>query len=118
MEADSPSDDVIVSNFSDRVGLVVFACVVGAIAYWMFWIVENFLDGRTWGDTVVRLVLHDLIFTIGLFALALIVHAFFPQPTARFVQFAIEKLGIMLTLVLGVFFAGVLFVAFVVPFLM
>jgi hypothetical protein len=65
---------------SERIGLVTVATIFGAIAYWIYWIVQTFLDGRGWGDFVVRMLLHELVFVIGLFAVSLAAYAVFSTP--------------------------------------
>lgn len=64
---------------ADRAFMGILGIVVGAFGAWMGWVVQKFLDGNTWGDFIVRVILNDLVFAILLFAVALIVHAVFPK---------------------------------------
>src|SRR5262245_11149589 len=57
-------------TFFERVGLFAVAAIFALIACWIFWIVQTFADGKGWGWLAVRLILHDLVFSVLFFSAA------------------------------------------------
>lgn len=103
---------------SDRVAIAAIAILILVIAGWMFWTVETFADGDTWWDFWLKLVLHDLVFTIMVFGSALVAHACFPERTRQFAERATAKLSIVLSVIMVLVYTTVFFVSLVLPVLM
>ncbi len=51
------------------------AVIFGLLAFWIAWIAATCLDGSSWFDFVVRMVLQEVILAVGLLALILLVQA-------------------------------------------
>ena len=117
MHVDSNPKDTLVRTIPDRIGLVVFAILIWSIAAWMFWIVEKFVDGKTWWDFAVKLVLHDLIFAVAVFGCALIAHACCPAATQKIVEKAAAKLHVVAWVIIGLVACTLAFVSLVLPVL-
>ena len=117
-DRDSKASPVLARAPSDRVGIIAFAFLLWAIAAWMFWIVEKFADGETWFDFGVKLVLHDLIFSIVIFGCALVAHAIYPIPTQKMLAKAGAKLSYFLSTILFLFVASLAFISLVLPVLL
>lgn len=105
MDDESKREFVLVPTAADRVGMVVFAAIIWAIAAWMSWIVLKFANGDGWWDFAVHLILDELIFAVGILGLALIAHACFPEATGKFLEKAIQKTGVVAFAIVGLFFA-------------
>lgn len=118
MDADSNSKLILGRTLPERVRLIAFSLVIWTIAGWMFWVVESFVEDRTWWDFAVKLVLHDLIFTIIVFGCALVAHALFPSVTQPFVEKAAAKLSFLLSAIILFVLATIVFLSLVVPVLL
>jgi hypothetical protein len=101
-----------------RAAMGVAGVFIGLLAAWMMWIVNKFLDGNTWGDLIVRLILDELTLTAALFGLMLLVWALFaPAWLSRALQASRHKLQRTIALVVILFGAATLILLFVVPVL-
>ncbi len=98
-----------------RVGFGFFACLFSLLAYWMFYIVQNFLDGNGWWDWIVGFVLHDLIVSIWLFSLGMLIIAIFDPQWIRYLFLETTK---KLFWAIGIFFFLLVAVTFVVIFVL
>lgn len=115
---DSNPKDTLARTTPDRIGFLVFVILIWSIAAWMFWIVNKFADGKTWWDFAVKLVLHDLIFSIVVFGCALMVHACWPSATQHIVEMAAAKLSFLVWAIIALVVTTLAFAALVVPLLM
>ena len=118
MHIDPNQNATLARTTSDRIALVVFVIVIWTIAAWMFWVVEKFADGNTWWDFAVKLVLHDLVFSIVVFGCALVAHACCPSATQKFVEKAAAKLSIVVWAIIALVATTLVFVSLVLPLLM
>jgi hypothetical protein len=85
-----------------RTSLGCASVFLGAIAAWMIWFVHKFLDGAGWVEFLIRTLLDELAFSIGLFAIVILIWALFtPEWIRRSLTAATER--IMLAVI--VFFA-------------
>ena len=77
-----PHDDqeYIPSHASERWTMGCLAILFGLLAFWIGWIVANFLDGRGWFDLIVSLVLDEVILAVGLLSITLLIWALFAPP--------------------------------------
>ncbi len=62
---------------TDRLTLGLAAIILGAVAAWMFWLVNRFLGGGGWYDWIVGLFLDELILALALFSVVNLVWALF-----------------------------------------
>lgn len=118
IDSDSKASSVLARAPSDRVGIIAFALLLWAIAAWMFWIVEKCTDGGTWFDFGVKLVLHDLTFSIAIFGFALVAHAISPIPTQKLLAKTGAKLSYILSAIVFLVAASLAFISLVLPVLM
>lgn len=96
----------------------VAGILIGLLAAWMTWIINKFLDGNTWGDLIVRLILDEFTYAAALFGLMLLVWALFtPAWLSRALRAARHKLQRTIALVAILFGAATLILLFVVPLL-
>jgi hypothetical protein len=104
---------------ADRVGLFVVASILGTFAYWIFWIGQTFVGGKGWGDFAVRLILHDLVFSISCFSIGLAVYAASsPRWLDRILTAAARKLHSTIALVLVLFAITSVFYILILPLLL
>ena len=101
------------ARLSDRVGMIILAAALWAIAAWMFWFVRKFAAGDGWWDFVVHLVLDEFAFAIAVLGLAFVAQAAFPKTAGKFVDQASQKVALIAFGLLGLFCASLVVVAFV-----
>ena len=118
MKVDSNPGETLVRTVSDRIGIAACAILFWSVAAWMFWLVEKFVDGNTWWDFAVKIVLHDLIFAIAVFGGALIAHACYPTMTQRLLEKAAAKLHVVVWVIIGLVVCTLVFVSLVLPALL
>ncbi len=88
----------------------VFAVALGLLALWMWYIIRMSLDGDSWFDLIVGLILRELAVAVGLFAALLLLWATFaPEWIARVYVAACRKLFLALALVGLLFGSAILF---------
>ncbi len=112
--ASEPSD--LPPAAEGRAEMGVVGIFIGLLAAWMMWIINKFLDGNTWGDLIVRLILDELALAAALFGLMLLVWALFaPAWLSRALRAARHKLQRPIALVAILFGAATLILLFAVP---
>lgn len=100
---------------ADRVVSLLIASFISLIAL-VFWSLLTFLDGREWFDFAVKLVLHEMVFILGLLAGVLIVRAISSWSWIDdTLEKATEKLEFFVFILLGLMMVSFVVFAVIVP---
>lgn len=99
-------------TLGDRIGLALFALILGLLGTWIYWAAHRFEQGPPGGLRWVYLIVDEFVYAIWLFAVLLLVRAIFaPAWLDRLLRFAYKHLRDVILLIGVLVFLSVLFVA-------